>query len=45
MGDEARAWTTQRFGPQRLVSDIGEIYASIAEARGWWPARAKEVVR
>ncbi|MEV0408803.1 glycosyltransferase [Actinoallomurus sp. NPDC050550] len=45
MGDEARAWTTRRFGPQRLVSDIGEIYASIAEARGWWPARAEEVVR
>lgn len=45
MGDEARAWTTRRFGPERLVSDIGEIYASIAEARGWWPARAGEVVR
>lgn len=43
-GDEARAWTTRRFGPERLVSDIGELYASIAEARGWWPGPRRKVV-
>lgn len=45
IGDEARAWTTMQFGPERLASDIAEIYASIAEARGWWPSRAEEAVR
>ncbi|GAA4604533.1 glycosyltransferase family 4 protein [Actinoallomurus liliacearum] len=45
MGDEARAWTTTRFGPERLVSDIAEIYASIAEAWGRRPARAEEAAR
>jgi glycosyltransferase involved in cell wall biosynthesis len=45
MGDEARAWTTMRFSPERLASDIAEIYSSIAEARGWWPARTEEPVR
>lgn len=45
MGDEARAWTTGRFGSQRLVSDISAIYTSIAKARGWWPGPREEVVR
>jgi glycosyltransferase involved in cell wall biosynthesis len=45
MGHRARAWTTQRFGPDRLVSDVGDIYTSIAEERGWWPGRQKEEAR
>lgn len=38
MGQQARAWTTQRFGAERLVQDTHDLYASIAVARGWWPA-------
>jgi glycosyltransferase involved in cell wall biosynthesis len=45
MGLRARAWTEQRFGPDRLASDVGAIYTSIAEERGWWPAREKEEAR
>jgi glycosyltransferase involved in cell wall biosynthesis len=39
MGRRARAFAVQRFGPERLVDDITGIYRSIAEERGWWPAR------
>jgi glycosyltransferase involved in cell wall biosynthesis len=45
MGHRAHAWTTRRFGPDRLVSDVAGVYASIAEERGWWPAREKEEAR
>jgi glycosyltransferase involved in cell wall biosynthesis len=45
MGRRAYAWATQRFGPERLVSDVAGIYASIAGERGWWPAREEEGVR
>jgi glycosyltransferase involved in cell wall biosynthesis len=45
MGLRARAWTERRFGPDRLASDIAAIYTSIAEERGWWPAREKEEAR
>jgi glycosyltransferase involved in cell wall biosynthesis len=45
MGLRARAWTEQRFGPGRLVSDVAAIYTSIAEERGWWPGREKEEAR
>lgn len=45
MGVRARTRTAQRFGPGRLVSDIDAIYTSIAEKRGWWPARDKEGAR
>lgn len=45
MGRRAHAWATQRFGPERLVSDVAGIYTSIAEERGWWPAREKEEAR
>jgi glycosyltransferase involved in cell wall biosynthesis len=45
MGLRARAWTARRFGPGRLVTDMTEVYASIAEERGWWPAREKEEAR
>ncbi|CAL9677858.1 D-inositol-3-phosphate glycosyltransferase (plasmid) [Streptomyces sp. enrichment culture] len=38
MGEQARAWTAQRFGAERLVRDTHDLYASIAVARGWWPA-------
>ncbi|MFF4348680.1 glycosyltransferase [Streptomyces sp. NPDC001530] len=37
MGRRAHAWTSQRFGAQRLVNDIHDLYASIAVAHGWWP--------
>ncbi|WP_171118829.1 glycosyltransferase family 4 protein [Streptomyces sp. N502] len=37
MGQEARAWTAQRFGAERLVQDTHDLYASVALARGWWP--------
>jgi glycosyltransferase involved in cell wall biosynthesis len=45
MGRRAQAWATQRFGPGRLVADVAGIYTSIAEERGWRPAREKEDVR
>lgn len=38
MGEQARAWTAQRFGAERLVRDTHDLYASIAAERGWWPA-------
>jgi glycosyltransferase involved in cell wall biosynthesis len=38
MGRHARAWTTERFSAERLVSDMRGLYASIAVDRGWWPA-------
>jgi glycosyltransferase involved in cell wall biosynthesis len=41
MGVRARARTAERFGPDRLVSDVTGIYTSIAEERGWWPIREK----
>jgi glycosyltransferase involved in cell wall biosynthesis len=37
MGRQARTWTAQRFGAERLVQDTHDLYASIAVARGWWP--------
>ena len=39
MGREARIRAERRFGPQRLVADIDQLYTSIARHRGWWPAR------
>jgi glycosyltransferase involved in cell wall biosynthesis len=45
MGRRARAFATQRFGPDRLVSDITGIYESIADERGWLPVQRKEEVR
>lgn len=38
MGEQARAWTSQQFGAERLVQDTHDLYTSIAVARGWWPA-------
>ncbi|MFF0051722.1 glycosyltransferase [Streptomyces sp. NPDC005498] len=38
MGEQARVWTSQQFGAERLVQDTHDLYASIAVARGWWPA-------
>jgi glycosyltransferase involved in cell wall biosynthesis len=38
MGRRARAWTSRRFGPERLVTDITDLYTAVAEERGWWPA-------
>lgn len=38
MGERARAWASGRFGAERLVTDIQDLYASIAVAHGWWPA-------
>lgn len=38
MGKDARIWTAQRFGAERLVQDTHDLYASVATARGWWQA-------
>lgn len=38
MGEQARIWTAQRFGAERLVQDTHDLYASAAVARGWWQA-------
>ncbi|MFF0065244.1 glycosyltransferase [Streptomyces sp. NPDC005279] len=38
MGAQARTFTAQRFGEERLVADTQALYTSIAVARGWWPA-------
>jgi hypothetical protein len=38
MGQCARTWTAERFGAERLVSDIHDLYASIAVDKGWWSA-------
>ncbi|MEV0322475.1 glycosyltransferase [Streptomyces sp. NPDC050658] len=38
MGERATTWTAERFGAQRLVTDIHDLYTSIAAAHGWWPA-------
>jgi glycosyltransferase involved in cell wall biosynthesis len=38
MGAQARTFTTQRFGAERLVADTQALYTSIAVARGWWTA-------
>lgn len=37
MGEQARVWTAQQFGAERLVRDTHDLYASLAVARGWWP--------
>nr|WP_260860092.1 glycosyltransferase [Streptomyces cupreus] len=42
MGERAAAWTAQRFGAQRLVTDIQDVYTSIAVAHGWWPASLRK---
>jgi glycosyltransferase involved in cell wall biosynthesis len=36
MGVRARLWASAQFGPERLVSDIEQLYESMAFARGWW---------
>ncbi|MGW1494273.1 glycosyltransferase [Streptomyces sp. NPDC002402] len=38
MGAQARTFTTQHFGAERLVADTQALYTSIAVARGWWTA-------
>ena len=50
MGARARVWATARFGPERLVSDIGQLYESVALARGWRqgagkPSAPEEITR
>jgi len=42
MGARARAFTTRRFGEERLVADTQALYTSIAVARGWWTAPSSE---
>ncbi len=42
MGHDARASAECRFGPQRLVADIDDLYTSIARQRGWWQAPSPE---
>lgn len=34
MGARARVWATAQFGPERLTSDIEQLYESVALARG-----------
>lgn len=38
MGAQARTFTTQHFGAERLVADTQALYTSIAVARNWWTA-------
>jgi len=38
MGRHAQAWTTERFSAERLVSDMRDLYTSIAVDQGWWPS-------
>jgi glycosyltransferase involved in cell wall biosynthesis len=38
MGEQARRWTTERFGADRLIADTHELYTRIAVDQGWWPA-------
>ncbi|UUN26028.1 glycosyltransferase [Streptomyces sp. FIT100] len=42
MGARARAYTTSRFGEERLVADTQALYTSIAVSRGWWTATPSE---
>lgn len=42
MGRHAKAWTTERFGTDRLVADMRDLYGSIAVDHGWWPASMLE---
>lgn len=44
LGEEARSWTTTRFGPERLVADIAGVYESIAAELGL-RRRPAEVMR
>jgi glycosyltransferase involved in cell wall biosynthesis len=37
MGARAHVWATARFGPERLASDIEQLYESMALARGLRP--------
>lgn len=37
MGARAHSWATARFGPERLVSDIEQLYESMALAHGLRP--------
>ncbi len=45
MGARANIWATARFGQERLVSDIEQLYESVAPPRGWWQGAAREVMR
>lgn len=50
MGACARVWATARFSPERLVSDIEQLYESVALARGWRqdgarPSAPEEITR
>lgn len=40
MGVAAQKWCVPRFGAQRLVDDMRQIYSSIAREQGWWPPTA-----
>jgi glycosyltransferase involved in cell wall biosynthesis len=37
LGAAAAAWSRERFGPERLVFDVGRLYEAIAVEHGWWP--------
>ena len=37
LGASAGARTRQRFGPERLISDIQRLYEELAAQHGWWP--------
>jgi glycosyltransferase involved in cell wall biosynthesis len=41
LGAAAAAWSRERFGPQRLVFDVGRLYETIAVERGWWPSSSR----
>jgi glycosyltransferase involved in cell wall biosynthesis len=41
LGASAAARCRERFGPERLVSDVRRVYEELADQHGWWPERAQ----
>ena len=41
LGASAAARCRERFGPERLVSDVQEVYERVAVQHRWWPGPSK----
>jgi len=41
LGASAAARCRERFGPERLVSDVQQVYEEVAAQHGWWPERSR----
>jgi glycosyltransferase involved in cell wall biosynthesis len=41
LGTTAAARCRERFGPERLVSDVQMVYEEVAGQHGWWPGRPR----